>query len=71
MRSYLRIDRLLHVVGFLHRTTARQPVGYRVVLVGQYRTVLHHVRVLFGFQQHAVVTDDDDRFDHVAVVLGG
>ena len=69
MATHLCVDRLLHVVRLLDRTATQQAVRHRVVLVRQHRTILHHVRVGFCFQQQAVVTDDHDRLDHVLIVF--
>ena len=69
MATHLGIDGLLHIVGLLHRAAPQQAVGHRVVLIGQNRPVLHHVRVFFCFQEHPAVGDDHDGLDHVGVVL--
>ena len=70
MATHLGVNGLLHVVGLLDRTPAQQAVGNRIILIGQHRAVLHHVRILFGLEQIAFVGDDDNGFHQIAVLIG-
>ena len=68
--AHLGVNRLLHVVGLLHRAPAQQAVGHCVVLVGEDWAVLHHVGVRLGLEQHAIVGDHDNRLHQVRIVVG-
>ena len=67
--AHLSVNRLLHVVGLLHRAPAQQAVRHSVVLVADDWAVLHHVRVRLGFEQQAVVGDHNNRLHQVRILV--
>ena len=69
MTADLSIRSLLHIVGFLYCATTQQTIRNGVILIAQDRTILHHVGVFFSFQQHIVVSNHDNGFNHVCVVF--
>jgi hypothetical protein len=50
----------LRVVTFFADATTPEPTGYDVPRESYYRTVLHHVRVSFGLQEYASVSNYDN-----------
>jgi sulfur carrier protein ThiS len=58
----LGVQGLLAIVTLLADTTAPEASGDYIPRKRYYRTVLHHVRVLFGLQQETTVSNNNDSF---------